>query len=123
MNARDTEPGSLIVAARLSEIVSLVESGADRTACAAGVRCCHRGDDTPAEVVAAPGLEVVSDDGALVDADDAAFLPRPEVLEMIRHGNVQAADAVIGAVMKSMDGKADTARVRKLLLERPAFRS
>jgi aspartyl-tRNA(Asn)/glutamyl-tRNA(Gln) amidotransferase subunit B len=31
---------------------------------------------------------------------------------------VQAAGAVIGAVMKSMGGKADAARVKELVLER-----
>ncbi len=40
------------------------------------------------------------------------------MLEKIRDGKVQAAGAVIGAVMKSMGGKADAARVRELVLER-----
>jgi aspartyl-tRNA(Asn)/glutamyl-tRNA(Gln) amidotransferase subunit B len=76
------------------------------------------GEGTPAEVVAARGLEVVSDDGALIAAVDAALAQQPDVLEKIRDGKVQAAGAVIGAVMKSMGGKADTARVRDLVLER-----
>jgi aspartyl-tRNA(Asn)/glutamyl-tRNA(Gln) amidotransferase subunit B len=33
---------------------------------------------------------------------------------------VQAAGAVIGAVMKAMKGQADAARVRELILERAA---
>ncbi len=36
----------------------------------------------------------------------------------IRAGKVQAAGALIGAVMKQMRGQADAARVRELLLER-----
>ena len=43
---------------------------------------------------------------------------QPDVLAKIRDGKVQAAGAVIGAVMKAMQGKADAARVRELVLER-----
>ncbi|MGA1628372.1 MAG: hypothetical protein ACO330_06100, partial [Aquiluna sp.] len=39
-------------------------------------------------------------------------------LEKIREGKVQAAGAVIGAVMKAMGGQVDAARVRELILER-----
>ena len=38
--------------------------------------------------------------------------------DKIRSGKVQAAGAIIGAVMKQMRGKADAARVRELLLEK-----
>ncbi len=97
----------------------LVESGAltDRLARQA-LEGVIEGEGTPAEVVAARGLEVVSDDGALIAAVDAALAQQPDVLEKIRDGKVQAAGAVIGAVMKSMGGKADAARVRELVLER-----
>ncbi|NYF11189.1 Asp-tRNA(Asn)/Glu-tRNA(Gln) amidotransferase B subunit [Leifsonia sp. AK011] len=64
------------------------------------------------------GLEVVSDDTALIAANDEALAAQPDVLEKIRDGKVQAAGAVIGAVMKAMQGKADAARVRVLVLER-----
>ena len=118
-NARDAEPGSLITAAHVAEIVQLVESGAltDRLARQA-LEGVIEGEGTPAEVVSARGLEVVSDDGALIAAVDAALAQQPDVLEKIRDGKVQAAGAVIGAVMKSMGGKADAARVRELVLER-----
>ncbi|MER3389069.1 MAG: Asp-tRNA(Asn)/Glu-tRNA(Gln) amidotransferase subunit GatB [Microcella sp.] len=118
-NARDAEPASLITAAHVAEIVQLVESGAlnDRLARQA-LEGVIEGEGTPTEVVAARGLEVVSDDGALIAAVDAALAEQPDVLEKIRDGKVQAAGAVIGAVMKSMGGKADAARVRELVLER-----
>lgn len=118
-NARDAEPASLITPAHVAEIVQLVESGAltDRLARQA-LEGVIEGEGTPAEVVAARGLEVVSDDGALIAAVDAALAQQPDVLEKIRDGKVQAAGAVIGAVMKSMGGKADAARVRELVLER-----
>jgi aspartyl-tRNA(Asn)/glutamyl-tRNA(Gln) amidotransferase subunit B len=40
------------------------------------------------------------------------------VVEKIRAGKVQAAGALIGAVMKATRGQADAAKVRALLLER-----
>jgi aspartyl-tRNA(Asn)/glutamyl-tRNA(Gln) amidotransferase subunit B len=76
------------------------------------------GEGTPAEVVESRGLKVVSDDTALIAAIDTALAAQPDVLEKIREGKVQAAGAVIGAVMKAMQGTADAARVRELVLER-----
>ena len=76
------------------------------------------GEGSPQEVVDARGLAVVSDDGALIAAIDEALASQPDVLAKIRDGKVQAAGAVIGAVMKAMKGQADAARVRELVLER-----
>ena len=76
------------------------------------------GEGTPEEVVSARGLEVVSDDGALGAAVDAAIAAHPDVAQKIRDGKVQAAGALIGAVMREMRGQADAARVRELVLER-----
>ncbi len=70
------------------------------------------------EIVAARGLAVVSDDSALLAAIDEALAAQPDVAEKIRGGKVQAAGAIVGAVMKSTRGQADAAKVRALLLER-----
>jgi len=78
------------------------------------------GEGTPQEVVDGRGLAVVSDDGALIAAIDEALAAQPDVLAKIKDGKVQAAGAVIGAVMKAMKGQADAARVRELVLERAA---
>ena len=78
------------------------------------------GEGAPQDVVDARGLAVVSDDGALVAAIDEALAAQPDVLAKIRDGKVQAAGAVIGAVMKAMKGQADAARVRELVVERAA---
>lgn len=78
------------------------------------------GEGRPQEVVDARGLAVVSGDGAHIAAIDEALAARPDVLAKIRDGKVQAAGAVIGAVMKAMKGQADAARVRELVLERSA---
>ncbi len=77
-----------------------------------------RGEGSVDEVVAARGLAVVSDDSALLAAIDAALDEQPEVAEKIRGGKVQAAGAIVGAVMKATRGQADAAKVRTLLLER-----
>ena len=76
------------------------------------------GEGTPEEVVAARGLEVVSDEGALSAAVDRAIESNPDVAAKIRDGKVAAAGALIGAVMKEMRGQADAARVRGLILEK-----
>ncbi len=76
------------------------------------------GEGSPEDVVVARGLELVSDEGALTAAVDAAIAADPGVAEKIRAGKVAAAGALIGAVMKQMRGQADAARVRELILER-----
>ncbi|VEI13893.1 Asp-tRNA(Asn)/Glu-tRNA(Gln) amidotransferase subunit GatB [Trueperella bialowiezensis] len=78
------------------------------------------GEGSPAAVVEARGLEVVSDDSALQAAVDDALAADPSVLESIRNGKVQAAGAIVGAVMKATRGQADAARVRELVMERAA---
>jgi aspartyl-tRNA(Asn)/glutamyl-tRNA(Gln) amidotransferase subunit B len=76
------------------------------------------GEGTPSEVIEARGLALVSDEAALSEAVDAAIAANPDVVEKIRAGKVQAAGALIGAVMKQMRGQADASRVRQLVLER-----
>ena len=76
------------------------------------------GEGTVEQVVAKRGLAVVSDDGALLAAIDEALAASPDVAEKIKSGKIQAAGAIVGAVMKTTKGQADAAKVRALLLER-----
>jgi aspartyl-tRNA(Asn)/glutamyl-tRNA(Gln) amidotransferase subunit B len=76
------------------------------------------GEGEPDEVVEARGLAVVSDEGALGEAVDAAIAAQPDAAEKIRGGKVQAVGALVGAVMKATRGQADAGVVRRLLLER-----
>jgi len=76
------------------------------------------GEGTPEEVVAARGLAVVSDEGALLAAIDEALAAQPDVVAKIQGGNLGPVGAIIGAVMKATRGQADAARVRELVLER-----
>jgi aspartyl-tRNA(Asn)/glutamyl-tRNA(Gln) amidotransferase subunit B len=76
------------------------------------------GEGTPDDIVAARGLAIVSDEGALGAAVDNAIAANPDVADKIRDGKVAAAGALIGAVMKEMRGQADAGRVRELILEK-----
>lgn len=76
------------------------------------------GEGDPQEVVAARGLEVVSDDSALLEAVDEALAANPDVADKIRGGKVQAAGAIVGAVMRATRGQADAKRVRELVMKR-----
>ena len=62
------------------------------------------GEGDPQQVIEARGLAVVSDEGALGAAVDAAIAANPDVADKIRAGKVQAAGALIGAVMKATRG-------------------
>ena len=81
------------------------------------------GEGGPDEVVAARGLAVVSDDGALTAAVDAAIAANPDVAAKIRDGKTTAAGVLVGAVMKATRGQADATRVRELILERLSLAS
>lgn len=118
-NERSVDPASLIQPADIAKVVALVDDGTlnDKLARVV-IGAVIDGEGEPAAIVAARGLAIVSDDGALIEAIDAALASQPDVLEKIREGKVQAAGAVIGAVMKAMAGQADAARVRELVLER-----
>ena len=75
------------------------------------------GEGDPADIVAIKGLAIVSDDGALLDAVQAAIAADPSAAQKIRDGNMGPVGAIIGAVMKATKGQADAKRARELVLE------
>ena len=104
---------------QVAEVQALVDSGKINDKLARQVfDGLLEGEGTPEEIVAARGLAIVSDEGALGAAVDNAIAANPDVAEKIRDGKVAAAGALIGAVMKEMRGQADANRVRELILER-----
>jgi aspartyl-tRNA(Asn)/glutamyl-tRNA(Gln) amidotransferase subunit B len=117
-NAEDKDISELAITAKdVAELAGLVDAGKINDRLAREVLTyVLAGEGSPATIVSARGLEVVSDDGALIAAIDAALATQPDVLDAIREGRMQAAGAVIGAVMKAMKGSADAARVRELLI-------
>jgi aspartyl-tRNA(Asn)/glutamyl-tRNA(Gln) amidotransferase subunit B len=108
-----------VTPADVARVQALVDEGAINDKLARQVfDGLFAGEGTPDEILAARGLAIVSDEGALSDAVDAAIAANPDVAQKIRDGKVAAAGALIGAVMKEMKGQADAARVRELILEK-----
>ncbi len=108
-----------VTPAQVAEIQALVDAGKLNDVLARQVFTgVMAGEGTPSQVIEARGLALVSDEGALTEAVDAAIAANPDVAAKIKAGKVQAAGALIGAVMKQMRGQADASRVRELVLER-----
>ncbi len=119
-NERGVELAELpVTPSDVAELQSLVDSGAinDKLARQA-LAGTLAGEGSPSAVVKVRGLAVVSDDSALEAAVDAALAEQPDVLAKIREGKVQAAGAIVGAVMKATKGQADAGRVREIILKR-----
>jgi aspartyl-tRNA(Asn)/glutamyl-tRNA(Gln) amidotransferase subunit B len=118
-NEQGVHPTALATPQQVAELEVLIADGTVNDKLARQVlEGVLAGEGSPREVVDARGLAVVSDDGALIAAIDEALAAQPDVLAKIQDGKVQAAGAVIGAVMKAMGGQADAKRVRELILER-----
>lgn len=106
-----------ITPAQVAAVVKLVDDGKLSNKLAREVvEGVLAGEGEPEQVMADRGLEVVRDDSALQAAVDEALAANPDVVEKIRGGKVQAAGAIVGAVMKATKGQADAARVRELVL-------
>jgi aspartyl-tRNA(Asn)/glutamyl-tRNA(Gln) amidotransferase subunit B len=107
-----------ITPAQVAAVVKLVDEGKLSNKLARQVvEGVLAGEGEPEQVMTDRGLAVVSDDSALQAAVDEALAANPDVVEKIRGGKVQAAGAIVGAVMKATKGQADAARVRELVLK------
>ena len=108
-----------ITPAQVARIAELVSAGTLNDPLAREViERVLAGEGSPDEVVAARGLAVVSDEGALTAAIDEAIAANPEVVAKIRDGKVAAVGVLVGAVMKATRGQANAPRVRELILKR-----
>jgi aspartyl-tRNA(Asn)/glutamyl-tRNA(Gln) amidotransferase subunit B len=119
-NDREIELADLpVTASQIKRVEALVAQGSLNDKLARQVfDGIINGEGDVDEVVAGRGLGIVSDDSSLIAAIDQALAEQPDVAEKIRGGKVQAAGAIVGAVMKSTRGQADAAKVRALLLVR-----
>ncbi|WP_434439829.1 Asp-tRNA(Asn)/Glu-tRNA(Gln) amidotransferase subunit GatB [Lentzea sp. E54] len=112
-------PDLPITPAQVARVIELVNAGALTNKLAReAVNGVLAGEGSPDDVVEKRGLKVVSDDSALEKAVDEALAAQPDVAQKIRDGKVQAAGAIVGAVMKATKGQADAARVREIVLAR-----
>ncbi|MEE1938643.1 Asp-tRNA(Asn)/Glu-tRNA(Gln) amidotransferase subunit GatB [Streptomyces sp. TRM 70361] len=119
-NEQGTELSALPIApAEVARVCELVAEGSLNDKLARQViEGVLAGEGGPDEVVDKRGLKVVSDTGALSAAVDEAIAANGAIADKIRGGKVQAAGALVGAVMKATRGQADAARVRELILEK-----
>jgi aspartyl-tRNA(Asn)/glutamyl-tRNA(Gln) amidotransferase subunit B len=106
-----------ITPAQVAAVVKLVDDGKLSNKLARQViEGVLAGEGEPEQVMIDRGLAVVRDDSLIQAAVDEALAANPDVAEKIRGGKVQAAGAIVGAVMKATKGQADAARVRELVL-------
>jgi aspartyl-tRNA(Asn)/glutamyl-tRNA(Gln) amidotransferase subunit B len=118
-NETGAELATLAAPAQVAELQQLVDEGKLTDKLARTVlEGVVAGEGSPSEVMAARGLEVVSDTGALTAAVDEAIAANPDVAEKIREGKVAAAGVLVGAVMKATKGQADAKTVRELIIAR-----
>jgi aspartyl-tRNA(Asn)/glutamyl-tRNA(Gln) amidotransferase subunit B len=108
-----------VTARQVAEIQALVENGTINDKLARQVfEGVIAGEGSPADVVTARKLAIVSDENALAAAVNEAIDANPDIVDKIKSGKTQAAGALIGSVMKQLRGQADAARVRELILEK-----
>jgi aspartyl-tRNA(Asn)/glutamyl-tRNA(Gln) amidotransferase subunit B len=117
-NDKAVSPTDLIKVNEVAQIIELISKGelTDKLARQV-VEGVIAKEGSPSEVISKRGLKVVSDDSQLMKAIEAAIAAAPDTAEKVRGGNIPAAGALIGAVMKSTGGQADAAKVRELLLK------
>jgi aspartyl-tRNA(Asn)/glutamyl-tRNA(Gln) amidotransferase subunit B len=106
-----------ITPAQVAKVIALMDEGKLSNKLARQVvEGVLAGEGEPEQVMKERGLELVRDDSVIQAAVDEALAANPDVVEKIRGGKVQAAGAIVGAVMKATKGQADAARVRELVL-------
>jgi aspartyl-tRNA(Asn)/glutamyl-tRNA(Gln) amidotransferase subunit B len=117
-NDRSVFPTELISVKDVYQIITLISEGelTDKLARQV-VEGVIAGEGSPTDVIKKRGLKVVSDDSQLMKAIEDAIAGAPETADRVRGGNIPAAGALIGAVMKATGGQADAAKVRELLLK------
>ena len=117
-NDKAVPPTELMTVKDVAQIIELIAKGelTDKLARQV-VEGVIAKEGSPSEVIAKRGLKVVSDDSELMKAIETAIAASAETAQKVRDGNIPAAGALIGAVMKLTGGQADAARVRELLLK------
>jgi aspartyl-tRNA(Asn)/glutamyl-tRNA(Gln) amidotransferase subunit B len=117
-NDRSVAATELISVKDVAQVIELIAKGelTDKLARQV-VEGVIAGEGSPADVITKRGLKVVSDDSQLMKAILDAVAAQADTAQRVREGNIPAAGALIGAVMKATGGQADAAKVRELLLK------
>lgn len=109
---------SRLTPAHLAALVGLVEAGTVSGKMAKELLPEVMEGADPAELVQQRGLSVVTDTAAIEAAVEAAMQANPAAVEQVRSGNLKAANALFGPVMKAMNGQAGPDVVRRVLNEK-----
>ena len=72
----------------------------------------------PEAIMNTRGLAQVSDEGAIAAAVEEVIRASPKVVDDYKRGNTRALGALVGPVMRKLNGKANAAVVNRILAER-----
>jgi aspartyl-tRNA(Asn)/glutamyl-tRNA(Gln) amidotransferase subunit B len=114
-----TASNSKVEPAALASLIEMVQEkkishGSAKTALVALV--AEGGD--PTAIVEREGLAQISDSGELEAIVAAAVEANPDAAEKVRAGNAKAIGAIVGAVMRETQGRADGGEVNRLIHEK-----
>jgi aspartyl-tRNA(Asn)/glutamyl-tRNA(Gln) amidotransferase subunit B len=103
----------------LAELVLMVQSRELSQSAAKEVLAeLTRSGGEPAAIVEAKGLRPIADTGELEGIVERAIEQNPAAVEQVRAGKLQAAGAIVGAVMRETKGRADGAEVNRLIRQK-----
>lgn len=117
LNAAHLQPADArVTAENLAEMIKLLDSGKISSAAAKQVfkQMWETGGD-PSEIVKDMGLEQVSDMGAIEQAVAEVLQEQAKAAEDYKSGNERAFGALVGGVMKKMQGKANPGVINEIL--------
>ena len=115
----DGAAASKVTPSSLAALVKLVgekkiSHGSGKTVLA---KLVEEGGD-PAAIVEREGLAQMSDSGELEAIVEKAMAENADAVEKIREGNAKAIGAIVGAVMRETQGRADGGEVNRLIQEK-----
>lgn len=115
----ETEPEDLrLTPQQLSEVIQLIRDGRINRSVAKEVfEAAFKDGIAPSQYVKDRGLEMVSDEGAVLEVVKAVLADNPKVVEDYRGGKQKAFTSLVGQCMKRLKGKADPALVNRQLKE------
>ncbi len=116
---RNEHGTAAITGPQLAELIALVQDGTLSTKLARQVLTdVLSGDGDPGEIAERRGFRQISDEGELGRIVDQVIAEQAAAAQRVRDGNPKAIGALVGAVMRASQGKANPALVNRLLTER-----